>query len=337
MSHRKIGRLALVCLGLGLIAGVARAATMPATEETLAAVLAGAHPGDTIQLQGVFGPREIIAPKGLTFDARAAILTNWEVTDARDVAFEGGVWRAARQGGATYGDALHLDRGAKVSFTGMNFIGPGESRPGQVAAVADGHGLKVLDSTGITVAGSNFSCFKGGLVLGVVDGYTVRDNVFSQMRAAGIQAGETRHGLVERNLIYGIRIVTDEHPDGIQFWSRPTNPPSSDITVRGNTVVGASQGVAFMNHVRPDPATGRPTDDGGFDRITIDGNDVWVSYPGGIVASDVRGLVLTRNRVRTAAGATYRASIQVDGNTVVARRAGNTVSAGAGKPSDDDP
>jgi len=337
MSHWMAARLALALLGLGLNACVARATTLPATEATLTAVLAGAHPGDRIQLQGAFGPRQINGPRGVTFDAHAATVSGWEVADARDVGFEGGVWRASRPNGTAYGDALHLEGGANLSFSGMNFVGPGESRPGQTAAMPDGHGLKILNATGVTVASSNFSGFKGGLVLGAVDGYAVRDNVFSQMRAAGIQAGETRHGLVERNLIYGIRIVTDEHPDGIQFWSRPTNPPSSDITVRGNTVVGASQGVAFMNHVRPDPATGRPTDDGGFDRITIDGNDVWVSYPGGIVASDVRGLVLTHNRVRTAAGAAYRASIQVDGSTVVAKRAGNTVAAGAGKPADDDP
>jgi hypothetical protein len=76
-------------------------------------------------------------------------------------------------------------------------------------------------------------------------------------------------------------------------------------------------------------------DDGGFDRILIEENDVNVSASQGIaLGGNARASVVRNNRVRTMPGAKYRASINLKGDI---RRCGNVIEPGAGKPGVVDP
>jgi hypothetical protein len=108
-----------------------------------------------------------------------------------------------------------------------------------------------------------------------------------------------------------------EHPDCIQLWSRPTSQPTSDIVIRHNSVVGNTQGISVFDHA-----------EGGFDRITIEDNDVNVSYPPGITLNNSRDSIVRRNHVRTLGNARYMANLLAPG----AKTCGNVVGPGGGKP-----
>lgn len=314
----------------------AAAAQLTATPDNLASVLARSKGGDTVVITGDVSQRRIknlsFSPP-ITLDARSATFTALELFDVKGLTLVGGTyrpWCGPTVKGPMCGYALTFNGAENVAVRDARFVGPEESRPGLMGVMADGHGLTFGKSSKVELTGSSFVGFKGGLVIGTTDGFIVRDNAFYRLRAAGMQVGESRSGVIEDNLVYGIRVVSDEHPDGFQFWSRPTSPPVSDIVIRRNTVVGDTQGIAFQNHIRAG------IDDGGFDRITIEDNDIWVSAPGGIVVNAIRGLTLNNNRVRTIAGSPYRSSIDPSRSSDIAR-AGNTVAAAAGKPSASDP
>src|SRR5207237_8358044 len=71
----------------------------------------------------------------------------------------------------------------------------------------------------------------------------------------------------------GALVQDGDHGDFVQFYSRPDAPPVADIVIRGNRMTGSGQCVFGGNHVRPWPAPNGPmTDDGGFDRIVVEGN-----------------------------------------------------------------
>jgi len=143
------------------------------------------------------------------------------------------------------------------------------------------------------------------------------------MRADGMDIALSREGVIEGNHCWGTVIRTDEHPDCIQMWSRPNAAPTSDMLIRKNRAEGDTQGISLFNHVR------NGVDDGGFDRIVIEDNDVQVSASQAIAIYDGRASIVRNNHVRTLPRARYRASINLRGEV---ERCGNTVEGGAGKP-----
>jgi hypothetical protein len=99
-----------------------------------------------------------------------------------------------------------------------------------------------------------------------------------------------------------MRPLNGEHPDCVQLWSRPDAPPTSDIVIRFNRAYGPTQGFSGFNHVR------NGVDDGGFDRITIEGNAVDGAFPQAISLMSGRDSAVRNNRVATYPDAPFRAS-----------------------------
>jgi hypothetical protein len=99
--------------------------------------------------------------------------------------------------------------------------------------------------------------------------------------------------------------------------------------IRGNKILGATQGINGFNHIR------NGVDDGGFDRLTIRDNDIQIQYSNAIAVQSGRDIQVMNNRIRTLDGALSRASINL-GRSPGAVRRGNIVEAGSGKPGDSD-
>lgn len=277
-------------------------------------------PGQTLVLDGVYdGPwrPKAAALKGVTIDARKAEIRGlfYPGGGVEGLAILGGIWAGIR-----------IDRPTALVIRDAELIGPGADD----ARLADGYGVMVSGGRGVVLTRLAATGFKSGVVLSRVDGFEVLGCGLARMRSDGVQVGESRNGRIAGNVIHGTRILGDEHPDGIQLWSRPTSPPTADIVIEDNLVVGETQGVCGFNHVRAG------IDDGGFDRITIRGNRIVGGYPNGISLQDGRDCVVTDNTVSTYPGSRWRASINLIGCAGVIRR-GNTVATGAGKPAADDP
>jgi nitrous oxidase accessory protein NosD len=323
----------MVLATLTCVSCSASAETRSATPASLPVVLALSGSGDTIVLEPGsyanlrFRARRYDAP--LVLDARKATLNGVFVTGVSGLTIRGGEFRlpaptlSARTGAPDFGSALRMRQVSRVSVSEARFVGPGTDATHSKPQFGEGYGLVVDEGADIAIFDNAFQGLKAGVILRRNEGFRVVGNQFQNMRSDGIQAAESRSGLIESNSCQGTRIRDSEHPDCIQLWSRPPSPPTADIVIRGNRAEGHTQGIGMFNHIR------NGVDDGGYDRILIEDNDIAISVPQGIALSAGRESVVRNNRVRTLSGAKYRASINVG---ALVKRCGNVVAPGAGKP-----
>lgn len=271
------------------------------TPADLKALLLASKPGDKIRPKGAL-------LRGMTLELKPKEVVAgvfYPTTGAGDLTIYGGRWAGIR-----------LDSVTGLDVEGAEFDGPDQP---------DGFGLFINGGQGVNVKGCQFESYKTGLVLNRVEVFDVSRNAYSRMRSDGMTVGESRQGLIVGNRFHGTRITGDEHPDFIQIYSRPNSAPTSDIVIRGNKGIGMSQGICGFNHTRGG------VNDGGFDRILIENNDLCCGFPHAIALVEARSSRVANNRVETYPGAKYRASINTDKSPGI-YRAGNTVAAGAGKP-----
>lgn len=323
-------------------AGCAQSAPqkLTATPGTLPAILAAAGDGDTVVLAK--GQYSNLALKNrtyatpLTIDARAATIFGFRTTNVDGLKVIGGEFRLppptvnAKNGKIGYHQAVRLDRSRNVTLTAATLKGTATVPGAPADAYGEGIGTLIYQSENVEVSDSQFSGLKTGISVGRTEGFRFLRNTFSFQRSDGINIGESRKGLIEGNECRDTRRRDTEHADCIQLFSRPTSPPTADIVLRKNRVTGMTQGIGIFNHTRDG------VDDGGFDRIVIEENDIHVGFPNGIGLTDARDSIVRNNRIRTYPGAEYRASIAIRGRGSV-QRCGNEVAPGVGKSGDKDP
>lgn len=263
----------LPATALALAAPMPRPAASVATPATLVAMVGAAAPGATITLApGDYG-RILLHHKRF-----ATPIT----LDARQARFE----------------SLILRRMSGVVVAGGAVSGP----PTDMGMYVDG-------SDHITVRDMAFSTSVVGLSIRRSSDVLVERNRFEHMRSDGINVAMSWRVRIDGTLCQNFdpvhptydangKLIKDgNHPDCIQGWSRPTDPPTSDITVTRTRAVGRMQGIFFNNYVR------NGVDDGGYDRLTVRDNDLTVSMYHGILLQAVRGAVVTGNTVRPEPGA----------------------------------
>ena len=315
------------------IAGAASAGVRTARPETAAAMLALAQGGDTIVLApGVYtylrlGERKF--EPALTIDARKAIFSGVVFNDVSGIQIEGGTFRLPpprvdeRKGLTDFGVAARMVRMNRITLRNVTFEGPGTAADVPEPKFGQGYGLFIDQSSDVEVSGGAFSGLVSGVMLRKVRGFKVARNTFRSMRSDGVQVSESQGGSIEENNCKLTRIRDSEHPDCIQLWSFSTSQPTGDVVIRRNSAEGHTQGIGMFNHVR------KGIDDGGFDRILIEENDMAVSYSHGIAMNAARDSIVRNNRVRTLPGAQHQAKINIQGDI---KRCGNVVQPGAGRP-----
>ena len=274
-------RRTAILLVLATALTVPAAAATTATPATLAEVLARAAPGETVQLAP--GSYDAIKLRGrhwsppVTVDATAAQLRGVRLDDVSGLTWHGGTFD-----------------GGDVERSGFNVV------------VAD-H---------LVVDGVKFGHYtRNGIGLGTVSDARITNNSFAGSGSDGIDIGLSRRIVLDHNRCSDFHPTPGAHPDCIQLWSRPEQPPTADITITNNEAIGDMQGFNGFNHVRPD-ATGRQVDDGGYDRITVENNHAQVSYWHGIYFNACRHCVVRHNRAETLPNPAYpktRAWIKVEG------------------------
>lgn len=335
-SNRElVRRYAGVCAALFVIAPFTSvdAAVRRASPDTLARVLASAQSGDEIVLApGSYDPfkirlREFVP--ALRISASGAVFNGIVLEGVRGVSISGGEFRPPpgrvnpKTGTRELGHGLRIGNSREVRVSAATFLGPGAASSAATPVFGEGWGVTGTFNEGLEISDSTFRGLYMGISLARSRNVGIKRNRFELMRSDGVQLAESQGALIEGNTCRDTRIRDYEHADCIQLWSRPNTPPTSDITIRRNQIEGATQGIGLFNHEKDG------VNDGGFDRIIIEENDVHVSMPQAIALYDGRDSVVRNNRVRTAKGATYRASINLSKGVT---RCGNVVEPGAGKP-----
>lgn len=270
------GMRAAVALAAGAVALSSFApapASVVANPATLAGVVAGAADGASIVLAaGDYGRvtlRERRFARPITLDARAA---RFEQLVLRNV-------------------------------SGVTVAG------GTVQSPDDVLGVFVDGSDHVTVGGMTVSGARVGITLRRSKDVVLENNVLAGVRSDGINIGMSQRVRVEGNQCRDFHPASPtydaagkmsrdgDHPDCIQGWSRPNDPPTADVTVIGNRADGTMQGVFFGN------AQTGGVDDGGFDRIAVKDNDLTVGMYNAIMLDSARSGLVTGNRVRGVPGA----------------------------------
>ena len=244
------------------------------TPENLVGRLRAARGGETLKLSpGIYG--NVIFPRkaynsSIKIDASGAVFTGLVLNGVSGVEIRGGSIRGI--GGRTYG--IGMSKSSNIRVEGMTISG---SHRGIVINESSHIGLVGIKLTGLISDGIDIALSRHVLV----QGSSCRN--FSPTPATYSATG--------------MLVKDGDHADCIQAWSRPTAPPTSDLTIIDNDIEGNMQGIFLGNHVRNN------VDDGGFDRVRVQNNRVTVGKPNGIVAGGVRDGFFTGNTVLTTPGA----------------------------------
>ena len=180
-------------------------------------------------------------------------------------------------------------------------------------------GFNAFRSQRIIVENGRFSHYlRNGI--GFSEGSDARliGNNFSDMGSDGIDIALSRRVLIDGTKCHDFRPTPGAHPDCIQLWSRPSAPPTADITVINTVAAGEMQGVTAFNHVRDN------VDDGGFDRIIFASNDIRISFAQAVSLYDCRDCVARDNYIDTWENPHNRARLVVMGRSSV-EQCGNVI------------
>jgi Right handed beta helix region/PKD domain len=183
---------------------------------------------------------------------------------------------------------------------------------------ADGYGtgigLGVTDSKSIKLEGNLFKTWLRGAVFKSVSGLIVKNNEVTAIRSDGFDFVEITNGQIEGNHIHDFNKAPDskDHRDMIQFWTKGTQIPSSNIVIRNNFLdagTGSSTQSIFMRNEAVDVGGGGP---GMFYRnIRIEGNLIRNAHLNGIAVGETKKLAILRNTLLQAKSETEGGKVSV--------------------------
>ncbi|MFA5988468.1 MAG: right-handed parallel beta-helix repeat-containing protein [Sphingomonas sp.] len=158
---------------------------------------------------------------------------------------------------------------------------------GELAPVS---AIFLRNSKQLSVTGSRFADYWNGVSHLAVTGLVVADNVFWSLRTDGVRGGGSSDVTITRNIFYNFHPAPGDHPDAVQFWIRPENGPSSNISVTRNLIVGG--GEATIQGIFMRSLDGRI-----FSNVTISGNLLVGTLFNGIALSSGRNVSIENNFV----------------------------------------
>ncbi|NJM82102.1 MAG: hypothetical protein HC844_06065 [Tabrizicola sp.] len=188
---------------------------------------------------------------------------------------------------------------SNITFRNSTFDGDvAKGLGGGSDGYALGRGLVIGNSNGVTVEGSEIKNFMRGVFAYESQNIKVIDNDISGMRSDGLNFTQVQGVLIEDNFIHDFRAAagTGDHGDMIQFWTSGTTKPSTDITIRGNTLdVGQgswSQSIFMRNEVVDQGKAGASMY---YQNVLIEGNTIKNAHTHGITVGETDGLVVQNN------------------------------------------
>ena len=260
-----------------MVAPAAVSPALEATPQTLQGLLDNAAPGDVIQLVSGNYPEIRLSRRdwspAVTVEAGTARLRGVVMSDVAGLSWRGGI------------------------FDGENIVR---------------NGINITRGQRLSIERASFTRYlRNGIGLSEVSDARVISNNFSEMGSDGIDIALSRRIVVDGTRCHDFKPTPGAHADCIQLWSRPTAPPTADITVINTVAAGDMQGVTAFNHVRDG------VDNGGFDRIIFANNDIRITYVQALSLYDCRNCIARDNFVDTWPQAHHRARVVVHGNSSV--------------------
>lgn len=242
-----------------------------------------------------------LAPQ-TTLRVKGEIPGDWRIGDVDRLIIEGGTFTGRKP--------LVFTRGRGLTLLGQRFVG-GEPRSDSAVSI---YGLDEVKARDLVVDG-----YRNGPVLSDVVNFDFEGLALSNLSADGFVGASVRKGRIAKVAVHGTRSYGEEHPDGVQLYSKAELPPTGDVVV---------EDCLFVGHINGFMATDHGT--GGFDRLTVRRIRALISRTQGVGVAGARGLDLQDVDVSTLPGAEKQARVVLrDCENVVSRNV--AWAAGAGR------
>lgn len=193
-----------------------------------------------------------------------------------------------------------------IAFEGSRF--DGDLAQG-ISSVYDDHGwatgLAIHDSSGVRVEDTEFFQFWKGALFSNIDSLSIVDNDLHSMRMDGLNFSAVQDVRIQDNHIHNFSAATgsSDHKDMIQFWSRETDRPSTDVVISGNKLdIGSgdeTQSIFIRNEVVDHNQAGREMY---YRNFSIEDNIIVNGHRHGITVGQTLGLDIVGNSVLHADG-----------------------------------
>lgn len=265
-------------------------------------ILAPGHYGDLKLSKRVFSsPVEIVSlDAAQPADFRSVTLSS--VTNLSFKSVEIGY--ALTAGESTSAKMVTISSSSFISFDSVHFRGSLDNNPWN-----DGHGLSVLNSKNLRVVNSEFQQLNRAALFGSSSNIEVSNNKFHDLRSDGVDFADAQNVRITGNHFTDFYPVAGDHPDAIQFWTRGTTKPSTDILIRDNVII-QGKGAGIQGIFLSDNA-GLP-----FERVSITNNLVYVQDGhNGIAIFNGRDIAVEGNTVLSPNNDKYKLYIRLEGVT----------------------
>lgn len=231
-----------------------------------------------------------------------AIITAFDMRGGKNLTFDNLVFESTYTGDHPWTAPFKVTSGSE-GITIRNSLFKGRLAEGNNNPELDGYanavGLRVGSSTNIVVENNEFDTWYRGMTFGAMNGVQVVGNDVHSISADGMNFVSVNNVLIEDNYIHDfIRAGDGVHSDMIQFWTRTTSSPSTDIIIRGNTLdVGGGDRTQsiFMRNEEVDQ--GNAGEEMFYQNLLIEENVILNKHLHGITVGETNGLIIRNNTV----------------------------------------
>jgi nitrous oxidase accessory protein NosD len=275
-------RFVLFSLFLALPAG----AQTVSTGAELRVALQQASAGAVITLTaGNYGALQWQGGRGVTVQG-AGTFTGLVLTDVRDITLNGVRFAdAPSRDSADHARPFVVTDSQGVTFQNVQFQGG-----------RTGYGLSITDSRDVTLQGGLIQGFQRGLVVQDSGNIVVLDTEFMGQRSDGMNFAAVEGVTIARNYIHDFDRDPNsgDHADMIQFWTRGTERPSTDIRITDN-LLNVGDGLWTQSIFMRNEAFEAGQAEMAYRDVTISNNMIINAHLHGITVGEADGLRISRN------------------------------------------
>jgi hypothetical protein len=222
------------------------------------------------------------------------------------------------------GDPFFIENAAGVTLDRLVIDGHSNS-----AGFGSGTGLRVKNSTDVTVSNTEMLNFKVAMNLWNSSNLTIEQNVIRKMNHDALFVGGVKNLVVEDNYIgdYNPQYPLALHKDAIQIFTDASTAPSENVAIRGNTIVSSDvrHGVFIFNELYRD---GNTSDAVRHKNILVEDNYIRSANTHAVTVTHADGVTVRGNTVTLNGdkGLTQIPLINVSGTSQNVEIIGNRVS-----------
>jgi PKD domain/Right handed beta helix region len=257
--------------------------------------------------------------------------------NAENITFDNIAFKSTYTGDSTWVAPYTVTESTGITFRNSLFEGNlAVSESVTANGYASGKGLSIATSSDIVIENNEFSTLYRGLVVGGSQNVVVRGNDIHSIRSDGLNFAHVNSVLIENNYIHDFKLSksSGDHADMIQFWTNGGTSPSTDITIRGNTLEVGNGDVTQAIFMRNDMVDrGLAGEEMFYNNVLIEENIIMNGSTHGITMGETNGLTIRNNSVVSVGdtkGSTTRISVAPTSQNVtieknaVASISGNT-------------